>query len=263
MDGYHRSHWGAPNGYYFFADMNKWKNYFGSITSETTVKQCRGGREIWTGKIKHFSHDDSIRRLDGAEEGNWLVFDRVVKTGDKCANRVNAVGFWPGVPAEKSSQEPLGQYFNFDMNKWKAYFGSFKSGDVISVKQCRDDTAVYSGKIIAWDNHNGKHGRRDPYKSAGDWKDGDYIVKSSSHCYPFGKYFKFDAGEWKEYFGSFNSNGDTRTIKQCRDGATVYTGRIIAWDNDNGIHGRRDPSSSGGDWKVDDYIVTSGGSCSI
>eukprot|EP00956_Cyclotella_meneghiniana_P019099 scaffold32470_cov37-Cyclotella_meneghiniana.AAC.1 len=68
-----------------------------------------------------------------------------------------------------------------------------------------------------------------------------------------GKFFKFDITDWRKYFGSFTSGGEV-SIKQCRFGKTIYTGKIIAWSGNTNI-GRRTPSSAGGDWHGNDYIV--------
>ena len=51
-------------------------------------------------------------------------------------------------------------------------------------------------------------------------------------------------------------------MKQCRNGQTIWSGRIMWWNNQNGgmsgnSHGRRDSGSSSGQWQVGD-IVTEG-----
>ena len=182
VDGYSKKHWNAPNGYYFKSDGNKWDAYFGSVSNGITVKQCRGSKKVWEGKIRVFN-DHTGRRWNGADGGNWRVFDRIVKTTDNCAKSEPVCKRWPGVLIYDGSWRS-GKYFKFDMTEWKNYFGSFSSSSTPSIKQCRNGAVVYTGKIRVWDNEYGKHGRREPSSSAsnGNWKTGDYIVKSGASC---------------------------------------------------------------------------------
>ena len=93
-----------------------------------------------------------------------------------------------GVHADGSWQHPngssLGRYFKFDVTEWKNYFGSFTSGQVLSIKQCRGDKTIYTGEVRVWEGEINHNGRRNPLSlaSGGDWLSNDYIVKPTEDC---------------------------------------------------------------------------------
>ena len=95
-----------------------------------------------------------------------------------------------GVHADGSWQHPngslLGKYFEFDIAEWMTYFGSFSSGQVLLIKQCRGNETIYTCHVKVWtgldsNNHNG---RREPLASSsgGDWQSDDYVVKPGEDC---------------------------------------------------------------------------------
>merc|ERR1719356_789979 len=94
-----------------------------------------------------------------------------------------------------------------------------------------------------------------------------YSVKRDNESKGNGAYFVFRKDDWTNKIGSWSNNGQY-TIKQCRNGAQVNTnkklpGRVVIWDNQNGVHGRYAEWSDwqAGDWQVGDVIVKSSQSC--
>ena len=75
-----------------------------------------------------------------------------------------------------------------------------------------------------------------------------------------GKYFFFDGAEWSAMVGATSSSNWTSSILhvyQFRDGKFMWQGEVKVWDNDNGIHGRREPSSKAksNQWQTGDIIT--------
>jgi len=68
-----------------------------------------------------------------------------------------------------------------------------------------------------------------------------------------GQYLNFDAPSgWTSH--------QAVDVKQCRNGQTIWSGRIMWWNNQNGgtsgnSHGRRDSGSSSGQWQVGDTVT--------
>jgi len=123
--------------------------------------------------------------LDGCHEFCRSLPDYSKQVSMMTSERVNVIS----VPADGSwshlNGHPEGKYFTFNATEWEKYFGSFTSGQEVSIKQCRSGKTIYTGEIMAWDNQNGVHGRRNPWSSsaAGDWQSNDYIVKPEDDCY--------------------------------------------------------------------------------
>ena len=82
-------------GNYFTFDVTEWTEYFGSFTSGVTVmvKQCRGGKAVYTGEI-YAAKDGSCggdycghgrkNPPSSAHEGDWKGYDYIVKPEDDC-----------------------------------------------------------------------------------------------------------------------------------------------------------------------------------
>ena len=70
-----------------------------------------------------------------------------------------------------------------------------------------------------------------------------------------GEYFNFDRPS------TYGTNGDTVTVTQCRNGASVWSGTITYWITSNGgstgdSHGRRSSGASNNQWQLNDIITT-------
>merc|ERR1712100_959181 len=68
-----------------------------------------------------------------------------------------------------------------------------------------------------------------------------------------GQYFYFSRNDWAGVFGSAPS-GQQHLVDQIRNGAQIWSGTVYAWDNHNGVHGRRVNGSAAGQWRVNDVI---------
>ena len=96
----------------------------------------------------------------------------------------------------ETSWSSNGSYFKYNPEAVESYFGfDFPSSEwvddsssvVMDVKQCRNGQIQYEGSIkffIRRPCHYGNIGRKDPYESraAGDWNDGDVLVKITEDC---------------------------------------------------------------------------------
>ena len=74
-----------------------------------------------------------------------------------------------------------------------------------------------------------------------------------------GKYFEFEREKWLDYFGITGGGTKVEDVKQCRNGATVWSGDVRVWglnSNDHELHGRRNSGEASGDWGENDYLVT-------
>lgn len=86
-----------------------------------------------------------------------------------------------------------------------------------------------------------------------------------------GQYFALDVDTWVANFGLLiDSKGIADNVKVCRSGSEVWSGSVKVFSpsyyafgsNQISTHiGRRDPTSTGGDWQVNDIIVPSSSSC--
>lgn len=83
-------------------------------------------------------------------------------------------------------------------------------------------------------------------------------VKITSLTHPTngatGQYFFFSKDQWQAAFGAAPSG--THFIHQWRSDAQIWCGNVVVWDNDNGVHGRREPGSASakGQWQINDMI---------
>ena len=86
-----------------------------------------------------------------------------------------------------------------------------------------------------------------------------------------GQYFTLDVDTWVANFGLLvDSKGVADNVKVCRSGSEIWSGSVkvfspsyyVFGSNQISTHiGRRDPTSTGGDWQVNDIIVPSSSSC--
>ena len=89
--------------------------------------------------------------------------------------------------------------------------------------------------------------------------DGSWQHPTNSNS--LGLYFKYDIEKWRQYFGTAPTSVTVVQVKQCRNGAEVWSGQVmIAPSSSNGDihyapHGRRNSGQSNGQWEKYDYVV--------
>ena len=82
--------------------------------------------------------------------------------------------------------------------------------------------------------------------------DGSWVHPRQSNS--LGKYFKYDKVQWAIYFGT-PILGGVVDVKQCRDGAKVWNGKVKVWPVNPDGNGRRNSGSARGQWEEHDYVV--------
>ena len=72
-----------------------------------------------------------------------------------------------------------------------------------------------------------------------------------------GKYFNFVAQAWGALSGSSDWHGKGFTVVQKRGGELVWQGKIMVWNNADGVHGRRDVGAAPDQWRIGDIVTLS------
>jgi len=169
-----------------------WKSWMGSKDVEHhSVRQCRGGMQIWMGPATCF-HNDGLhgqtkgdahcrRRPDSV--GDWEVGDQIMPEGlycgqDECGKGCADHSSMLGVQGVSSN----GKYFFIDWKEWMTNNGtSSGTGRMLDIRQCRDGGEVWAGAMTVWnkvmdDQAVGNSvGRRSVGAKGSQWQAGDKI----------------------------------------------------------------------------------------
>ena len=133
-------------------------------------------------------------------------------------------------------------------------------------------TATYGQRYNDWWYHRPWLFCKDSEADSSGTDSAPFVIESLTNEWgSLGQYFALDVDTWVANFGLLiDSKGIADNVKVCRSGSEVWSGSVKVFspsyyafgNNQISTHiGRRDPTSTGGDWQVNDIIVPSSSSC--
>lgn len=127
---------------------------------------------------------------------------------------------------------------------------------------CQDGPPTSSPTISLAPTYSSTPKKKSEMSAVGLSVDGSWLHPDQPDS--LGKYFSYDADLWNHYFGTVlvSTQGTQVAVKQCRDGAEIWTGEVSIWPNIPNFKGhelppsgRRNVGANKGQWEKHDYVV--------
>jgi len=261
----------CANNYHTFANGRLWKHYvenFSELTKVTVTGVEHSSGSSFDGKYFFFEIDEMNKLLGG----DWS--DTVTKVKQYRNNlliREDEVILFGNAGNSLNPPSPSGGltkgHGRYDSGNAP---GDWEVGDIIVIgntdRNTFYDTFTNSSLDVMLNSMPGsiKSYHTLEYEGSKSRVEGvkrivvDSVTWTGAGTQPDGKYvMDFDVNTMNAFLNTTNWNGTEFQGKQYRDGLLVYSGSMIAFDNANGIHLRRNPSSASfEDFEIGDIITT-------
>ena len=238
----------GPDGRYFFFEISEMDNLLGGIWSsvgagplniekQVVMKQYRNNVLVYSG-LMHVWDNNEPSSTSSPSGGLTKGFGRRTESDGNWGTTSNAGDFEVGDIIVMGNIDRNTFYDAFTNSSLDVILNSIPS----SIKSYH--TLEYEGSKSRVEGVKRIVADSITWTGAGTQPDGRYVMD-------------FDVNTMNAFLNTTNWNGTEFQGKQYRDGLLIYSGSMIAFDNTNGIHLRRQPSSAGlEDFEIGDIITT-------
>ena len=242
----------GPDGRYFFFEISEMDNLLGGIWSavgggnssvnfekQVVMKQYRNNVLIYSGLMYAWDNNDVNSSLTNSPSGGPTKgFGRRTESDGNWGTTSNAGDFEVGDIIVMGNIDRNTFYDAFTNSSLDVILNSIPS----SIKSYH--TLEYEGSKSRVEGVKRIIVDSITWTGAGTNPDGRYVMD-------------FDVNTMNAFLNTTNWNGTEFQGKQYRNGVLLYSGSMIAFDNTNGIHLRRNPFSAGSqDFEIGDIITT-------